>query len=220
MRKPRHTSNAKRREQRDRADEAELLADDREDEVGVRLGKEEELLPPVADAESAQAAGADRDQRLHRLEPLPQRIGLGIQKREQPLAPIRGAEREVAAARESSASAKQRDVAPRRRRRRRSSRRRRGRASSRCRSRGRAGPVPRTARGRTPSGSSVVVSSLIRSSRRARNEARKRMIAGLANSDGCSWNHGSTIQRCVPLIGDWKSATIEPESDDAPARRR
>src|SRR5437899_7949094 len=32
-----------------RSDEAELLADDGEDEIGVRLGEEEELLPPVAD---------------------------------------------------------------------------------------------------------------------------------------------------------------------------
>ena len=34
------------------ADEAELLADDGEDEVGVRLGEEEELLPPVAQAQA------------------------------------------------------------------------------------------------------------------------------------------------------------------------
>src|SRR6266852_4229830 len=64
----------------DRADESQLLADNRENEVGVRLGKEEEFLPSVADAQPMQAAGTDRDERLHGLESLPLRIGLGIQK--------------------------------------------------------------------------------------------------------------------------------------------
>src|SRR5205823_4032699 len=58
------------REQPERADEAELLADDGEDEVGVRLGEEKEFLPAVADAEAAQSAGADGDQALHGLESL------------------------------------------------------------------------------------------------------------------------------------------------------
>ena len=61
-------------------------------------------------------------------------------------------------------------------------------------------------------GSSVDVSSLIRSSFRARYEARKRISAGLANSLGCSWKCEKTIQRCVPLIGDWKSAMTSATS--------
>src|SRR5258708_1340073 len=93
----RHTKTApdeKRedRHQRKGADEAELLADDRENEVGVRLRQEKELLPAVADAQPAQSSGADRDQRLHRLEPFSQRIGFRIQEREEPVAPVGSAE--------------------------------------------------------------------------------------------------------------------------------
>ena len=43
---------------------AELLADAREDEVGVVLGEEAELLPTCAEADAPAAAGADRDQAL------------------------------------------------------------------------------------------------------------------------------------------------------------
>ena len=46
------------------------------------------------------------------------------------------------------------------------------------------------------------------------------MSAGLANSDGCSWKCENTIQRCVPLIGDWKSATTSATSDRGERRRR
>ena len=52
----------------DRADEAQLLADDREDAVGVGARDVEELLPAGAEAQAADAAAAQRDQQLQRLE--------------------------------------------------------------------------------------------------------------------------------------------------------
>src|ERR1043165_2864559 len=96
----------------ERADEAELLADDGEDEVRMRLGEEEELLPPVAEAEAAQAARAEGDERLHGLESLPQRIGLGVQEREEAIAPIRGAVRQRGRGRNQH-DGKERDALPR-----------------------------------------------------------------------------------------------------------
>src|SRR3972149_2828579 len=50
------------------ADEPELLADDREDEVGVRLGQVEELLARAADALPEEAPVAEREPRLDDLE--------------------------------------------------------------------------------------------------------------------------------------------------------
>ena len=50
------------------ARQAELLADHGEDEVGVGLGNVEDLLDRRAEAVAEQAAGADRDLALHRLE--------------------------------------------------------------------------------------------------------------------------------------------------------
>src|SRR6266487_141617 len=47
---------------------AELLADDREDHVRVRLGQVVDLLDPLAETASEDPAGAEPDQRLHRLE--------------------------------------------------------------------------------------------------------------------------------------------------------
>ena len=45
-------------------EQPQLLADDGQDEVGVRLGQEEQLLPAVAEAQAGDAARADADQRL------------------------------------------------------------------------------------------------------------------------------------------------------------
>src|SRR5260370_24755759 len=79
-------------DERERADKPELFADDREDEISVRLGQEEELLPAVADPQSPDATSADGDERLERLETLAQGIGLGADECEEPVAPIRGPE--------------------------------------------------------------------------------------------------------------------------------
>src|SRR6185369_2807811 len=50
-----------------RADEPELLADDREDHVRVRLGQEVRLLDALAEAAPEDPARAEPDDRLHRL---------------------------------------------------------------------------------------------------------------------------------------------------------
>ena len=41
----------------DRAEQSELFTDDREDEIGVRLGQEEQFLPSLHQAEAAKASG-------------------------------------------------------------------------------------------------------------------------------------------------------------------
>ena len=57
-------------EQQQAADpgDAELLADDGEDEVRVRLGQVEDLLHRLAEADAEQAAGAERDLALDGLK--------------------------------------------------------------------------------------------------------------------------------------------------------
>ena len=55
------------REDGERADEPELLADDREDEVVVRLGQPRPLLPALPQAEAPPAAGGQRPERVQRL---------------------------------------------------------------------------------------------------------------------------------------------------------
>ena len=52
----------------DDADEAELLGQHREQEVGVRLGQIEELLHALAEPDAEPLAAADGDQRLRELE--------------------------------------------------------------------------------------------------------------------------------------------------------
>jgi hypothetical protein len=61
----------KRADHGDRSDEAELLADDGEDHVRVRLGEVEELEHALAEADSEDPAGAHPDHRLDRLEARP-----------------------------------------------------------------------------------------------------------------------------------------------------
>src|SRR5436309_3335657 len=51
------------------ADKAELLADDGEDHVGVRLRQVVDLLDPLPETTAEDAARADADLRLHVLEP-------------------------------------------------------------------------------------------------------------------------------------------------------
>ena len=48
-----------------RADQAELFAENREDEVGILLGQIEELRARCAQSDAEDAAAAEREQRLH-----------------------------------------------------------------------------------------------------------------------------------------------------------
>src|SRR6185437_3229950 len=77
--------------QRDRhAEQAELFADDGEDEVGVLLGKEcESLLRSVQKALANPAARSDGDLRLDDVPPRIPRIDRGIQKDLQSVSLIR-----------------------------------------------------------------------------------------------------------------------------------
>src|SRR5579862_7071298 len=59
------------------SDEAEFLAQDRENEIGVRLGNIEELLLTLHQADSEKAARAHCDQRLDQLEAAALGIGIG-----------------------------------------------------------------------------------------------------------------------------------------------
>ncbi len=90
---PRQSTTHEERHQRQRADHAELLGDDGEDEVRVRIGQEIELLHALAGSEAEDAARADRDQRLQRLEAAAERVLLRLEEGEQPLAPVVGTER-------------------------------------------------------------------------------------------------------------------------------
>src|SRR5206468_8990875 len=56
------------------ADEAELLADHREQEVGVRLGQVVQLLDARAEALAEDLAAAERDQRMRQLVRLAERV--------------------------------------------------------------------------------------------------------------------------------------------------
>src|SRR6202162_5764482 len=73
-------------EQQQQAEEAELLADDGEDEVGGALGEEFELcLAAVHPALAEHAAGADRDLRLDDVVAGAEWIGLRVEKHEHAL---------------------------------------------------------------------------------------------------------------------------------------
>ena len=65
-------------------DQPALLADDREDEVGVGVGQQPPLLPPPAQAESEEMARAQSDERLHHLVPRALGVGEGVEERQQP----------------------------------------------------------------------------------------------------------------------------------------
>ena len=67
IRKPRQASTPNSNSTPDAADEAELLADDREDRVGVRVGHPVELLQAVAQPVPERPARAERDQPLRRV---------------------------------------------------------------------------------------------------------------------------------------------------------
>ena len=67
----------------ERADQPELLADQREDEIGVRLGQEEHLLLALPEPDAAEAAGAEGDERLHELKAGVLRVRPRIEEGEQ-----------------------------------------------------------------------------------------------------------------------------------------
>src|SRR5439155_21408130 len=71
------------------ADEAQLLAYDREDEVGVRLRQVEELLPRAPDALAHEPAVAERQPRLDDLEPAAPRIRPRVDERKDAAEPVR-----------------------------------------------------------------------------------------------------------------------------------
>ena len=72
----------------------ELLADDGEDEVGVRLGQVEDLLHRLARADAEQPARADRDLPLDGLEADRARVVPRVQERGEAVAPVRLEQRE------------------------------------------------------------------------------------------------------------------------------
>ena len=73
----------------DHADEAELLGEHREHEIGVRLGQVEQLLHARAEADAEPLAAADRDQRLHELEAAVERVAPGIEEARQAAQAVR-----------------------------------------------------------------------------------------------------------------------------------
>src|SRR5205823_13820646 len=83
------------REQRERrdhghdADEAELLADDGEDHVGVRLRQVEHLLDAVAEAATEDAARRHADHRLDDLEAGVLRVAPRVEEGEDAIATVR-----------------------------------------------------------------------------------------------------------------------------------
>src|SRR5215211_1486882 len=73
----------------DGAEEAELLADDRKDHVRRRLREVVDLLHALAEPDPEDAAGPERDHRLHRLEAGALRIAPRVEEREEPCPAIR-----------------------------------------------------------------------------------------------------------------------------------
>ena len=71
------------------ADEPELLADDREDHVGVRLGQEVHLLDPLPEPLAGDPARAHADDRLHVLEARALGVLPRVEEAEHALAPVR-----------------------------------------------------------------------------------------------------------------------------------
>src|SRR5438094_468085 len=68
------------REDDERPGQPELLADHREEEVGVRLGEVEHLLPALAEPHTPQAPRAEGDERLLELEVDAEGIAVGVKE--------------------------------------------------------------------------------------------------------------------------------------------
>ena len=76
---------------RRRAQQPQLLADHGVDEVAVRVGQVEELLPPFHEAHAGEAAGAHRDQALDDLVAGAARVRPGVEVGLDAVAPVGGA---------------------------------------------------------------------------------------------------------------------------------
>src|SRR3989449_7715214 len=81
----------RRKEQQHRRDarEPQLLADDAEDEVGVRGGKEEQFLVAFSQSDPERPARPEREERLHGLVAVAPRVLPGIEEGEDALDAIR-----------------------------------------------------------------------------------------------------------------------------------
>ncbi len=88
------TERREQREHQDASDETELLADDREDEVGVGVGEEHPLGATRAEPDAAHAAAAERDQRLGDLIAGVRLVLPRVHEREHAGAAVRRRERE------------------------------------------------------------------------------------------------------------------------------
>ena len=73
---------------RARAEQAQLLADHRVDEVAVRVGQVEELLPALHEPDAGEAARAHRDQALDDLVAGAARVGPRVQEGLDAVAPV------------------------------------------------------------------------------------------------------------------------------------
>ena len=76
------TVNDKERDDEQRADETEFLANHGIDEIGVRLGQVKQLLLAFHQADAGKPSGAHSNQRLPQLKASALRVGAGIPKRE------------------------------------------------------------------------------------------------------------------------------------------
>ena len=86
----RRKSSEEEREREQHADEAELLADDGEDEVGVlRRQEREALLRALREALAEQPPGADRDLRLDHVVARLARVDVRVEEDEQALLLVR-----------------------------------------------------------------------------------------------------------------------------------
>jgi hypothetical protein len=77
---PRARDDREEREDEERAREPELLADHREEKVGVRLRQVEHLLPALAEPDTPEPARPERDERLLQLEVDAERVTSGFRK--------------------------------------------------------------------------------------------------------------------------------------------
>src|SRR5918995_296524 len=83
------TEERERSDHADRAEQAELLADDREDHVCRRLRQVVDLLDAFPEPDPEKASRPERDHRLHRLEARAVRVLPGIEEAEKARAPVR-----------------------------------------------------------------------------------------------------------------------------------
>ena len=112
VRRPRTPKRTKSRNDEHGADEAKLLGNVGEDEVGVRLGQVEELLHAFHVAAAGEAAGADGDERLVDVEAGALRIGIGIEEDQHALAAPRNHEKQRGQAGQQRRTAAPKQILP------------------------------------------------------------------------------------------------------------